>query len=107
MLRKSTGEVVDQDWMQFSWPTRWHYDVLRGLEYFRAAGDSPDNRVDDAIELLRSKRQADETWLLENTHRGRVHFHMEQGDGRPSRWNTLRAMRVLRWYEGSEGRPTG
>jgi hypothetical protein len=97
--RKSTGDVVDPAWLQFSFPTRWHYDVLRGLEYFRAAGDPPDPRVDEAIELLRSKQQSDGTWLLENTHPGAVQFALEDGDGRPSRWNTLRALRVFRWYE--------
>jgi hypothetical protein len=96
--RKSTGEVVDPAWLQFSYPTRWHYDALRGLEYFRAAGETPDPRVDEAIELVRSNRQPDGTWLLENTHRGAVPFAMEDGDGLPSRWNTLRALRVLRWY---------
>jgi hypothetical protein len=96
--RKSTGEVVDPAWLQFSFPTRWHYDVLRALEYFRAAGDLPDQRVDEAIHLLRSKQQPDGTWLLENTHPGEVHFTLEDGDGRPSRWNTLRALRVLSWY---------
>jgi hypothetical protein len=100
--RKSTGEVVDPAWLQFSFPTRWHYDVLRGLEYFRDAGDVPDRRVEEAIHLLRSKRQSDGTWLLENTHPGKVHFHLEPGDGQPSRWNTLRALRVLRWYEQAE-----
>jgi hypothetical protein len=97
--RKSTGEVVDPAYLQFSFPTHWHYDVLRALEYFRAAGDSPDPRVDEAIDLLRSKQQSDGAWLLENTHPGAVHFALEDGDGRPSRWNTLRALRVLRWYE--------
>ena len=97
--RRSTGDVVDPAWLQLSFPTRWHYDVLRGLEYFRAAGDSPDPRVDDAIEILRAKQQSDGTWLLENTHPGAVHFVLEDADGRPSRWNTLRALRVLRWYE--------
>ena len=96
--RKSTGEVVDPAWLQFSFPTRWHYDVLRALDYFRAAGDPPDPRMDEAIDLLRSKQQPDGTWLLENTHPGAVHFALEDGDGRPSRWNTLRALRVLRWY---------
>lgn len=101
--RKSTGEVVDPAWLQFSFPTRWHYDVLRGLEYFRDAGDLPDRRLDEAIHLLRSKQQTDGTWLLENTHPGKVHFTFEEGDGRPSRWNTLRALRVLRWYGQSAG----
>ena len=103
--RKSTGGVVDPAWLQFSFPTRWHYDVLRGLEYFRAAGDRPDQRVDEAIQLLRSKQQPDGRWLLENTHPGKVHFMLEDGDGRPSRWNTLRALRVLDWYQPSAGRP--
>ncbi len=100
--RKSNGEVVRPSYLQFSFPTRWHYDVLRGLEYFRTAGDPPDHRLDEAIRLLRSKEQPDGRWQLENTHRGKVHFMLEDGDGRPSRWNTLRAMRVLRWYRGAE-----
>jgi hypothetical protein len=98
--RKSTGEVVDAAWLQLSFPTRWHYDVLRALEYFRAAGDTPDPRVNEAVDVLRSRRQPDGTWLLENTHRGIVHFALEDGDGLPSRWNTLRALRVLAWYGG-------
>ena len=99
--RKSTGELANPAWLEFSFPTRWHYDVLRALEYFREAGDPPDPRVDEGMQVLRSKQQADGTWLLENTHPGKVHFPLEDGDGRPSRWNTLRAMRVLRWCERS------
>ncbi len=99
--RKSTGEVVNTAWLQFSFPTRWHYDVLRALEYFRSTGDMPDSRMDEAIQSLRSKQQPDGTWLLENTHPGKVHFELEDGDNRPSRWNTLRALRVLNWYEKS------
>jgi hypothetical protein len=97
--RLSTGEVADPDWLQFAFPTWWHYDVLRALDYFRAVGDAPDPRLDEAVALLRSKRQPDGTWLLENTHPGAVHLSMEAGDGRPSRWNTLRALRVLNWYD--------
>jgi hypothetical protein len=99
--RKSTGEVVKPSYLQFSFPTRWHYDVLRGLEYFRQAGGPLDRRVEEAIQILRSKKEPDGTWLLENTHRGKVHFMLEDPDGRPSRWNTLRALRVLSWYEQS------
>jgi hypothetical protein len=99
LRRKSTGEIVNPAWLRFSFPTRWHYDVLRGLEYFRAVGDAPDARLQEAVDLVRSKQQRDGTWLLENTHPGAVHFSLEEGDGRPSRWNTLRALRVLRWYE--------
>jgi hypothetical protein len=95
--RKSTGEVADPAWLRFSFPTRWHYDVLRALDYFRGAGGPPDQRMDEAIDLLQTKRQPDGTWLAENTHPGEVHFPLEDGDGRPSRWNTFRALRVLRW----------
>ncbi len=97
--RKSTGEVGDPAWLQCSFPTRWHYDVLRALDYFRMTGDPPDPRIDEGIALLRSKRQSDGAWLLENTHAGAVHFALDDGDGLPSRWNTLRALRVLRWYD--------
>jgi hypothetical protein len=99
MLRRlSTGAVIDPTWTQFSYPTYWHYDVLRGLDYMRAAGVVPDERVTEAIELVRAKRDGDGRWPLENQHPGRMHFKIDEGEGRPSRWNTLRAMRVLRWY---------
>ncbi|MEX2029551.1 MAG: hypothetical protein WD906_01055 [Anaerolineales bacterium] len=100
--RKSTGEVIKPSWLQFSFPVRWRYDVLRGLEYFRLVGAAPDPRMVEAIDVLRSKQQPDGTWLLENTHPGAVHFPLEEGDGRPSRWNTLRAMRVLNWYSARD-----
>ena len=108
MLRRlSTGEVINHDrktdrpatWTQFSYPTYWHYDVLRGLDHLRASGAVPDERVAEAIDLVQSKRDPDGRWPLENPHPGRLHFAMDEGDRRPSRWNTLRAMRVLRWYE--------
>jgi hypothetical protein len=96
--RASTGATVDPDWLRFSFPPQWHYDVLRGLEYFRAVGGTPDPRLADAVLHVRDKQQPDGTWLLENTHPGLAHFELEDGDGRASRWNTLRALRVLRWY---------
>jgi hypothetical protein len=99
--RKSTGEVVNPSWLQFSFPTRWHYDVLRALEYFRSVGNPPDSRIDEAIHLMRSKQQPGGTWRLENTHAGKVQFELEEGDNEPSRWNTLRALRVLNWYDKS------
>jgi hypothetical protein len=101
LRQKSTGELISRDWLKFSYPTRWFYDVLRGLDYFRAAGGASDQRLEEAIEVVKSKEQPDGRWLLENTHPGSVHFAMEDGDGQPSRWNTLRALRVLRWYQGS------
>lgn len=98
--RKKTGEVVNPSWLQFSFPTRWQYDVLRGLDYFRTAGGVPDDSLDESIQLLRAKQQVDHCWLLENTHPGEIYFELDEGDGLPSRWNTLRALRVLQWYEG-------
>lgn len=97
--RLSTGEVIDPAWTQFSYPPRWHYDVLRGLDYFRSTGAEPDQRASEAVDLVERKRTPDGRWLLENTHPGRVHFDMDEGDGKPSRWNTLRALRVLSWAE--------
>jgi hypothetical protein len=99
--RFSTGELISRDWLRFSYPTRWFFDVLRGLDYFRAAGGTPDERLEEAVQVVRSKEQPDGRWLLENSHAGKVHFPLEDGDGQPSRWNTLRALRVLRWYEGA------
>lgn len=99
--RLSTGEVVDHAWTQFSFPTRWHYDILRALDYLRNAAVEPDERCAEAIEVVENKRDPDGRWLLENSHPGRVHFDMEEGDGAPSRWNTLRATRVLDWYRAA------
>jgi hypothetical protein len=96
--RLSTGEVVKPEWTLFSFPTRWHYDVLRGLDYLRRAGAAPDERCAEAIALVEKGRLKDGRWPLQNTHPGQVHFDLEEGDGKPSRWNTLRAMRVLDWY---------
>ncbi len=95
----STGKVIDWGWTLFSFPPRWHYDVLRGLDYFRRAGAPPDERCGEAIELLLSKRRTDGRWALENPHEGDVHFDIDSGAGNASRWNTLRALRVLRWYD--------
>jgi len=95
--RKSTGEVIDLRWLQFSFPTWWHYDVLRGLDYLRDAGVKPDDRVAEAIGVVEGDRDRDGRWPLQNVHEGNAHFEMEDGDGKPSRWNTLRALRVGQW----------
>ncbi len=100
--RRSTGEVVDAAWTRFAFPTWWHYDVLRGLEYLRRAGVAPDERVAEAIELVESKRDGDGRWPLENQHRGTMAVEVDEGEGRPSRWNTLRALRVLDWYSARD-----
>jgi hypothetical protein len=96
--RFSTGEVIDPAWTRFSFPTWWHYDVLRGLDYLRRAGATPDERLAEAVELVESKRDGDGRWSLENQHPGVMAVEVDEGEGRPSRWNTLRALRVLDWY---------
>jgi hypothetical protein len=98
--RKSTGEVIRPSWLEFSFPTYYFYDVLRGLDYLRNAGVEPDDRIAEAIEVVEQKRGPDNRWPLENVHEGNVHFEMEDGEGKPSRWNTLRAMRVLDLFAG-------
>ncbi len=80
------------------WLTWWHYDVLRGLEYLRSAGVTPDKRAAEATDLVESKRDADGRWLLETRYPGVMPVEMVEGVGRPSRWITLRALRVLDWY---------
>jgi len=101
--RKSTGEVIDERWLEFSFPHWYFYDVLRALDYFRDARLTGDERVAEAIEVVERNRGADGRWPLQNVHEGESHFEMEEGEGRPSRWNTLRAMRVLNWFGAVRG----
>jgi hypothetical protein len=95
--RKSTGDVVDPEYLEFAFPYYWHYDVLRALDYFRGSGGEPDPRMAEAAAIVESKRQADGRWLLDRIHPGAVYFDLEDA-GAPSRWNTLRALRVLDWW---------
>jgi hypothetical protein len=97
--RKSTGEVADPGYLDFAFPYYWHYDLLRALDYFRRSGAGPDPRMSEAVEIVRSKRQPDGRWLMDKVHPGRVHFALDGGAGEPSRWNTLRALRVLDWWD--------
>ncbi|CAN5291124.1 hypothetical protein BH18ACT9_BH18ACT9_08150 [soil metagenome] len=90
--RMSTGEVPAGRWQQFSWPPRWHYTSF-APSTTSAAPAAPDRRVAEAVQLVRNKRQVDGTWFLENTHPGETQLEFEDGDERPSRWNTLRALR--------------
>ncbi len=94
-----TGEIINKKFVMLSFPYRWHYDLLRGLEYFARAGLPRDSRAQDAIDLLRERRRADGRWPVQQKYTGKVFFEMEQIGG-PSRWNTLRALRVLRWWSG-------
>lgn len=98
---RRSSEIIDPRFTMFSYPTRWYYDILRGLEYFRSTGSAVDDRCAEAIDLVMSKPDSEGRWPLENTHQGPTHFRMEGADGDPSRWNTLRAMRVLDWAEAS------
>ena len=99
----ASGAVVDERYLAFLHPYRWRYDVLRGLDYFRAAGGTPDPRLSEAIAHLRSKQTPDGTWRLDWSLKGPVWFEMEKVGG-PSRWVTLRALRVLRWWNENAGR---
>jgi hypothetical protein len=95
----TTGEVVRPEMTRFSFPPRWHYDVLRGLDYFQEVRAQKDKRLQDAMEIVYQRRKKDGRWVLQNRYAGRTFFEMEKV-GQPSRWNTLRALRVLRWWEG-------
>jgi hypothetical protein len=102
--RRSTGEVIERDregvteFTRFAFPTWWHYDVLRGLDYLRRAGVAPDERVEEAIDLVASKRDGEGRWPLETQYPGTMPVETDEGESQPSRWNTLRALRVLNWY---------
>ena len=93
-----TGDVIDERWLRFSFPTFWHYDVLRGLDYLRNAAVKPDSRVSEAIEVVIKRRHQNGRWPLNLLHRERIPLEMETAVGSASRWNTLRALRVLRWH---------
>ena len=103
--RLSTGETVDAQYLQFMHPNHWRYDVLRALDYFRAASifdqTSPDPRLSEAIEHLRTKQQVGGRWLMDWAPRGRRWFEFDDGVKQPSRWITLRALRVLRWWNAA------
>jgi hypothetical protein len=109
--RRSTGEVANPAFLKFAFPPRYHYDVLRALDYLRDAGVEPDARIGDALQVVESRQQADGRWLLDRAvprhldapipvaHDEALAFEFSESVGQPSRWNTLRALRVLRWYE--------
>ena len=97
--RQSTGEVVNAAFLTFAYPPRYEYDVLRGLDYFRAGGAQPDGRMNEAIAVVKSRRQPDGRWLLDRTHGEALAVPLGESQGEASRWNTLRALRVLKWFE--------
>ena len=97
-----TGEVINKRWLRFSFPTFWHYDVLRGLDYLRDAGIRPDSRASEAVEVVMQRSHQNGRWPLNLLHPEYIPLEMETGVGGASRWNTLRALRVLGWYNRSK-----
>ena len=93
-----TGEVIHPALTRFAHPPRWHYDVLRALDYFQSVCAPRDPRLEEGIELVRRARGEDGRWLLQGSYKGNTFFDLERV-GKPSRWNTLRALRVLKWWE--------
>jgi hypothetical protein len=100
LRRLSTGEIIDSSWTTFSFPTLWHYDVLRALDYLRAAHVAPDSRVEEVVGIVRERRQDSGRWLLDVRHRNTLYEDFAGGVGEPNRWLTLRARRVLDWADG-------
>jgi hypothetical protein len=99
--RRSSGEVASAEFLEFAFPPRYGYDVLRALDYFRDAGGKPDARMREALNHLVSRRRPDRRWILDRTHNEALPFTFPETAGEPSRWNTLRSLRVLRWWEAN------
>jgi hypothetical protein len=94
-----TAEIIDERWLRFSFPPFWHYDIMRGLDYLRNAGIKADSRVREAVNIVFNRRHQNGRWPLDLLHRERIPLELETDIGRASRWNTLLALRVLRWYD--------
>jgi hypothetical protein len=101
--RRSSGEIADPTFLKFGFPPRYQYDVLRALDYLRDAGVKPDARLDDAVQVVERRQQADGRWLLDRVHREALALPFDETLGEPSRWITLRALRVLRWHRRARG----
>jgi len=96
-----TGAVIKPIFLRLSFPPRWHYDILRALDYFQAVNGARDPRLADAVEIVCNARLKNGRWPLQNSYKGKTYFEMERV-GAPSRWNTLRALRVLKWWNGEQ-----
>lgn len=94
-----TGDIIKPIFVRFSFPPRWHYDILRALDYFQAVNAPRDERLAEAVQIVSAARHKDGRWRLQNRYRGKTFFELERL-GRPSRWNTLRSLRVLKWWQG-------
>ena len=97
-LSDRTGEIINKNFLKMPYPGRWKYDILRAMDYFRYAGRKWDSRMEPAINIILKKRNNAGTWNLQAAHAGQVHFIMEKA-GKPGRWNTLRALRVLKHFK--------
>jgi hypothetical protein len=97
-LSDKTGNIIDKKFLQLSYPRRWRYDILSVPDYFQQSKTPWDHRMQKAIDVIIRKRNKTSTWNLQAKHPGQTHFDMEKA-GQPSRWNTLRALRVLNYYE--------
>ncbi len=100
-----TGRIIKPEFTRFSFPPRWHYDILRALDHFRDVDAPRDRRLADSVDIVRRARREDGRWPLQHAYRGKTYFELER-IGAPSRWNSLRALRVLRWWarNGGEGK---
>ena len=104
-LSDHTGEIIRRNFLNLSYPSRWKYDILRALDYFQYSGNKWDERMNPAIQVLLNKRNKYSTWNVQAKHPGKEHFEMEK-TGKPSRWNTLRAVRVLKHFKLEKLQPT-
>jgi hypothetical protein len=93
-----TGNVIKPEFARFAFPPRWHYDIMRALDYFQSVDAPRDARLSESIDIVRSRRRKDGRWSLEYSYKGKTYFQLERV-GLPSRWNTLRALRVLKWWD--------
>jgi hypothetical protein len=92
-----TGEIIKPVFLRFAYPPRWHYDILRALDYFQSVGAPRDRRLAEAIAIVEKSRREDGRWPLQQVYKGKTYFELERLS-EPSRWNTLRALRVLKWW---------
>jgi hypothetical protein len=99
LRRLSTGDIVNPAWSQLAFPPLWHYDVLRALDHLRAANVNPNGQIEEAVGIIYGRRQASGRWLLDVRHRDTLYPEIAGIVGEPNRWITLRARRVLNWYE--------
>ena len=97
-LSDRTGQIINKEFLKLTYPCRWKYDILRALDFFQYTGIGWDNRMKAAIDVLKSKRNNEGSWNMQAAHPGQVHVNMEKA-GKPSRWNTLRVLRVMKHFE--------